>query len=70
MAVSPRTLYKARIAKHIFSDVHKDVDGYWKFFPTPRGGYSEADLFMIGVLLAEANHKWDNEIKEYFSVNR
>jgi hypothetical protein len=68
--LSERTKYKARIAKHIFSDVLQDVDGYWKYFPTPRGGYTEADLEMIALLLREANRKWDDEITEYFSKNR
>lgn len=63
--------YKARIARHMFPDIYQDMDGYWYWAPKGLlGGYSDGDLTMMGLLLAEANRKWDNEIKEYFRVNR
>ena len=65
------TNYKARIAKHIFPDAYRDVDGYWYWAPTGSlGGYSEHDVLMISTLLGEANRNWDIELTEYFRKNR
>jgi len=55
----------------MFPDIYQDVDGYWYWAPKGQlGGYSDPDLRVMSDLLGEANRKWDNEIREYFRVNR
>jgi hypothetical protein len=60
--------FKAGIARHIHRSVHKDVDGYYKWFPsTQGGGLDQGELEMIAKLLREANRLWDEQLRDYFS---
>lgn len=61
-------LFKAQVAKHIFPDIVKDVDGYWKWGSREYGGLlTEEELLMIALLLKEANRLWDQSVKAFFA---
>ena len=62
-------ILKAKVAKAIFPEVHKDVDGYYKWAPAgPTGFWDEPGLLMICVLLKEANRLWEKEVNEFFGA--
>jgi len=59
--------YKAKIARYMFRDLIKEVDGYYYWWPVmTKGCLSAEDLKMIARLLDEANRLWDKQITEYF----
>jgi hypothetical protein len=62
--------YKAYWENGAFlGDIINDVDGYYKFYPTDRGGgyLDEWFLYSMYVTLKDLNKKWDKQIHDYFS---
>ena len=65
--MTPVVILKAKVARAIFQDVFKDVDGYYKWAPTGQtGAWDEPGLLMICVLLKEANRLWELEVNTFF----
>lgn len=50
-------------------EVELDVDGYYKLFLEPAGGYyDEFILLAMGEALKEANKPWDNQVKAELEI--
>lgn len=61
---------KQIILEHIEPDMVVGDDGYYYYWPTTPGAFSEYTLRVIADELKARNEKWDKRIEEYFETQK